>query len=51
MKMLNSFVFLLTLSCSREVDIKKDKLTKIQLCVCANYLLNYIYLRILDYQH
>ena len=34
MKMLNSFVFLLTLSCSREVDIKNDKPIRIQLCVC-----------------
>ena len=34
MKMLNSFVFLLTLSCSREVDIKNDKPFKIQLFVC-----------------
>ena len=33
MKMLDSFVFLLTLSYSRKVDIQNDKPTKIQLCV------------------
>ena len=36
--MLDFFVFLLTLSCSREVDIKKDKHTNIQLCACSNDL-------------